>query len=80
MPVNKLVLVVSRCPSDPYTKEIILLHAITLSQTINLIVIHLIKLCLLEMLSRIKCDKVRIRINLNDLTSNARHLKRYVFS
>ena len=45
-PVNKLLLVVSRCQSDLYMKEIILLHAIRLSQSINLTAIHLIKLCL----------------------------------
>ena len=28
-PVNKLVLAVSRCQSDPYMKEIILLHAVS---------------------------------------------------
>ena len=58
-------------------KEIIFLHAIRLSQLTYLIVIHLINLCLLEMLSGIKCDKVRIN---SDLTRDARHLKRYVFS
>ena len=75
-PVNKLVLVVSRCHSDAYMKEIILLHAIRLSESINLSVMHLIKLCLLQMWSGIKYDKVRL--NFNDLARDARHLKRYV--
>ena len=46
-PVNKLVPVVSRSQSHPYMKEIILLLAISLSESINLSVIDLIKLCLL---------------------------------
>ena len=56
----------------------IFLHAITLLESINVSVIHLIKLCLLLMLSGIKCDKVGT--NLNDRTGDARHMKRYVFS
>ena len=61
-------------------KEIILLHAIRLSESINFSVIHLIKshLCLLQMSSGVVCDTVRI--NLSDLTRDARPLKRYVFS
>ena len=46
-------------------KEIIFLNAIRQSESINLNVIHLIQLCLLLMLSGIKCDK--FCINLNDL-------------
>ena len=34
-PVNKLVQGFSRCQLDPYMKEIILLHAIRLSESIN---------------------------------------------
>ena len=39
-PVNKLILVASRCQSDPYRKEIILLHAVRLSELSNLSVIY----------------------------------------
>ena len=46
-PVNKLDLVASRCQADPCMNEIILLHAIRLSEFRNLSVTHLIKLCLL---------------------------------
>ena len=52
------------------------LHAIKLSESINLSVIHLIKLCLLKNLSGIIGDMDGI--NLNDPTRDARHLKRYV--
>ena len=78
-PVNKLDLFGSRWKADPYTEEIILVHAISLSEFISLSVIHLIKLYLLYnvMKSGVKCDKVSI--NLNDPARDARHLKRYVF-
>ena len=60
--------------------EIILLHAIRLSELSNLSVTYLIKFCLLLKLteSGIKCDKVSI--NLNDPARDDRYLKRYVFS
>ena len=78
-PVNKLVLVASRCQSDPYMEEIILLRAIRLSELSNLSVTHLIKLCLLQKFnkSEIKWDKVSI--NLNDHARDTRHLKMYAF-
>ena len=50
------------------------------SELSNLSVTYLIKLCLLQKLTKsgIKCDKVSIK--LNDPARDARHLKRYVFS
>ena len=46
-PVNKLVLAASRCQSDPYMKEIIMLYTIRLSELGNLSVTYLIKFYLL---------------------------------
>ena len=46
-PVNKLVVAASRCQSDPYMKEIILLYAIRLSELSNLNVTYLTKFCLI---------------------------------
>ena len=79
-PVNKLDLVAGRCQADPCMKEIILLHAIRLSEFSNLSVTYLIKFCLLQKLMKrgVKCDKVSI--NFNDPARDACHVKRDVFS
>ena len=58
-------------------KEIIFLPTIRLSESINLNVINLIQLHLLEMFCGIKCDQVRT--NVNDITRDARYMRRYVF-
>ena len=68
-------LVVSRCQSDPYMKEIILLHANRLSESLKCHTFDQVVSSL-----KVKRNFDMVFINLNDRARDARHLKRYVFS